>query len=113
MIVALMLVGLSSSADAHTMPLGDYKAAKNENEKNFIKNYLSGVIAGISAFYAEITVHGKQAPFCIPPNLALTTEQAEDIIMRDASRTGGPDDIDVATYLVDGLKDTFPCDEKH
>jgi hypothetical protein len=109
MLITLMLVGLSSSADAHTMPLRDYKALKNENEKDFIKNYLSGVIAGISALYADLIVHGKQTPFCIPSNLALTSEQAEDIIMRAASRTDGPDDIDVATYLVDGLKVTFPC----
>jgi hypothetical protein len=109
MIVAVMLVGLSASANARgVVLLGDYKAVQNENERKTLKIYLSGVIDGISALQAEERSHGKQTSFCIPQNMTLTVEQAEDIMMRRAT-PGGPDDIPIATYLVAGLKDTFPC----
>jgi hypothetical protein len=49
----------------------------------------------------------------LPKDLALTAEQAEDIMMREAQKMTDPDDLPVALVLIDGLKETFPCDEKH
>jgi hypothetical protein len=42
---------------------------------------------GLLAFDAELAVEGRQRLFCLPQNLALTVEQAEDIMMREANKT--------------------------
>ena len=109
MIVAVMLVGLSSSADAMSVIFKNYKAAKNDDEKALMKLYLDGVREGVSIFDAELAVEGRQPLFCMPNNLALTVEQAEDIMMREAEKNTDPDNVPVSLLLVEGLKDTFPC----
>ena len=56
---------------------------------------------------------GQQPLFCLPDNLALTVGQAEDIMMRQAQKMTDPDQLPIGRLLVEGLKDTFPCDKKH
>src|SRR6516165_10789564 len=101
MIVAVMLVGLSSSADAMSLIFKNYKAAKNEDEKALMKLYLDGVREGVSIFDAELAVEGRQPLFCMPNNLALTVEQAEDIMMREAEKNTDPDNVPVSLLLVE------------
>jgi hypothetical protein len=108
MVVALTLVSLSSSADAG-VTLRDYKVAKNENEKTLLKMYLAGVRDGLVYLNAELEIEGRQRLFCMPDNLVLTFEQAEDIMMRKAEKTAYSDDFNISFLLKDGLKDTFPC----
>ena len=113
MVIALMLVGLSSSADADVR-LRDYKAAKNENEKTLshgtaLKLYLAGVREGLIFLNEELAIKSRQRLFCMPDNLVLTIEQAEDIMMRKAERTAYGDDFDIPFLLMAGLEDTFPC----
>jgi hypothetical protein len=33
--------------------------------------------------------------------------------MREAAKMNDPDRLPISVILIDGLKDTFPCDEKH
>jgi hypothetical protein len=44
--------------------------------------------------------------------LALTVEQAEEIMMRKAKKMADPDGVPISIILIDGLQDTFPCDEE-
>ena len=108
MVVALTLVSLSSSADAG-VTLRDYKVAKNENEKTLLKMYLAGVREGLIFLNEELAIKSRQRLFCMPDNLVLTIEQAEDIMMRKAERTAYGDDFDIPFLLMAGLEDTFPC----
>jgi hypothetical protein len=53
---------------------------------------------------------GSPQMFCLPPNLALTGDQVEDILQRAAKKVRKvPDDMPGSIILLDGLKDTFPC----
>jgi hypothetical protein len=51
----------------------------------------------------------------VPEKLALTVEQADDIVRRVANEISNPDPIPIpiSFLLIRGLKETLPCDEKH
>jgi hypothetical protein len=111
MVVALMLVGLSSSADA-VEAFKDYRAMKNGGKKALTEVYLAGVIDGLMGLNAAMRKSGQQALYCLPHNFALTVEQADDILTRSAEKLEkGMDisDFPVSLLLIDGLEDTFPC----
>jgi hypothetical protein len=110
-VIALMLFGLTSSANAMTVIFKDYKAA-NDDEKAFYLLYLDGVREGIIEL--NVVLAKRQQPlFCLPEKLALTVGQAEEIMMRQAEKVTDPDQLPIALLLGEGLKDTFPCDAKH
>jgi hypothetical protein len=113
MVIALMLFGLSSSANAMTVIFKDYKAAANKDEKAFYYLYLDGVREGIVELNVVLKKNRQQPLFCLPEKLELNVEQAEDIIMRQAQKMTDPDQLPIGRLLVEGLKDTFPCDKKH
>jgi hypothetical protein len=110
-VIALILFGLTSSANAMTVTFKDYKAA-NEDEKAFYLLYLDGVREGIIGLN-EVLAKKQQPLFCLPEKLELTVGQAEDIMMRQADKVTDPDQLPIGLLLAEGLKDTFPCDEKH
>ena len=110
-IIALMLFGLTSSANAMTVIFKDYKAANND-EKAFYYLYLDGVREGIIEL--NVVQAKKQQPlFCVPEKLELTVGQAETIMMRQAEKITDPDQLPIGLLLAQGLQNTFPCDEKH
>jgi hypothetical protein len=109
MIVALVLVGLSSSANAAMVLFKDYKSPKDNWAKALNMVYLDGVREGLAIFDAELAVEGRQPLFCMPEKLALTVEQAEDIMMREAKKSTDPGDVPISLLLMKGLEDTFPC----
>ena len=111
-VIALILFGLTSSANAMTVIFKDYKAAANKDEKAFYLLYLDGVREGIIELNVlQAKIH--QPLFCLPEKLTLTVGQAEDIMMRQAQKVADPDQLPIGRLLVEGLKDTFPCDKKH
>ena len=111
-VIALILFGLTSSANAMTVIFKDYKAAANKDEKAFYLLYLDGVREGIIEL--NVVQAKKQQPlFCLPDKLALTVGQAEDIMMRQAEKITDPDQLPIGLLLAQGLQNTFPCDEKH
>jgi hypothetical protein len=109
--IALILFGLTSSANAMTVTFKDYKAA-NEDEKAFYLLYLDGVREGIIELN-EVLAKKQQPIFCFPEKLELTVGQAEDIMMRQAEKITDPDQLPIGLLLARGLQNTFPCDEKH
>ena len=112
-VIALILFGLTSSANAMTVIFKDYKAAANKDEKAFYLLYLDGVREGIIELNVVLEEKRQQPLFCLPDKLALTVGQAEDIVMRQAQKMTDPDQLPIGCLLVEGLKDTFPCDKKH
>src|SRR6516162_8784776 len=79
-VIALILFGLSSSANAMTVIFKDYKAANND-EKAFYLLYLDGVREGIIELNVVLEEKRQQPLFCLPEKSALTVGQAEDIMM--------------------------------
>ena len=109
-VIALILFGLTSSANAMTVIFKDYKAANNKDEKALYLLYLDGVREGIM----ELNVVLQEKPlFCLPEKFELTVGQAEDIVMRQAEMITDPDQLPIGLLLAQGLQNTFPCDEKH
>ena len=115
-VIGPILFSLVSTANAMTLLLKDYQSAKNEDEKAVAKLWLDGVKEGLITFNSQLELEGRQPLFCLPGKLALTVEQAEDIMMRDADiarKVTDPGRFLISTILLYGLKDTFPCGEKH
>ena len=81
-VIALILFGLTSSANAMTVIFKDYKAAANKDEKAFYLLYLDGVREGIIELNV-LQAKRQQRLFCLPEKLALTVGQAEDIMNLD------------------------------
>jgi hypothetical protein len=111
-VIALILFGLTSSANAMTVIFKDYKAANND-ERAFYLLYLDGVREGIVELNVVLEEKRQQPLFCLPEKLALTVGQAEDIMMRQAEKITDPDQLPIGLLLAQGLQNTFPCDEKH
>ena len=107
--ITLMLVSLTSSADAMTVIFKDYKAAANKDEKAFYYLYLDSVREGIVELNVIPKKNRQQPLFCLPEKLELNVEQAEDIIMRQAQKMTDPDQLPIGLLLVQGLQNTFPC----
>jgi hypothetical protein len=111
-VIALILFGLTWSANAMTVIFKDYKAANND-ERAFYLLYLDGVREGIIELNVVLEEKRQQPLFCLPEKLALTVGQAEDIMMRQAEKITDPDQLPIGLLLAQGLQNTFPCDEKH
>ena len=111
-VIALILFGLTSSANAMTVIFKDYKAANND-ERAFYLLYLDGVREGIIELNVVLEEKRQQPLFCLPEKLALTVGQAEDIMMRQAEKITDPDQLPIGLLLAQGLQNTFPCDERH
>src|SRR5215813_1761033 len=111
-VIALILFSLTSSAKAITVTFKHYKAATSD-EKAFYYLYLDGVREGIIELNVVLEEKRQQRLFCLPEKLALTVEQAEDIMMRQAEKITDPDQLPIGLILAQGLQETFPCDEKH
>jgi hypothetical protein len=47
----------------------------------------------------------------MPGNLAMTTEQTEDIMLKSADKRAAKGDMSIASLLLWGLQDTFPCEK--
>ena len=74
--------------------------------------YLDGVKEGIIAYDVFIR-SGRKPPFmCMPDKLALTLEQADEILMREARQHANiyTDNTPISVLLMYGLIETFPCD---
>jgi hypothetical protein len=68
--------------------------------------YLDGVKEGIVDSNV-VQRHVGRPLFCLPQKLALTVEQAEDIMMRQAQKMTDPDGSPIALILTLGLMDTL------
>ena len=98
-------------AAAADVRLDSYRNPQNENFRIFNHRSLDGVRGGMMAYNAWLTHHGGQPSFCMPGNLALTTEQTEEIMLKSADRRGAKGDMLVASLLLWGMQDTFPCEK--
>ena len=97
---------------ASDVRLDSYRNPKNtEGLRNAYHLYLDGVRGGLMASNAWMRSRGGQLAFCMPENLAMTTEQTEDIMLKSADKRAAKGDMPVASLLLWGLQDTFPCEK--
>ena len=98
----------SSVAAPQEVRLEQYRHPKTEEFRDFNRLYLGGVKSRLIAYNVYLTAEHKET-FCLPGALALTTEQADDILLRWAKRHQPPDDFPISIALLYGLQETFPC----
>ena len=101
----------ATPAGAADVRLDSYRNPKNEAFRNFNQLYLDGVRSGLIAYNARIKSLGGQPAFCLPANLAMTTEQTEDIMLKSADKRAAKGDMLISLLLLSGLQDAFPCEK--
>ena len=107
---ACFLALAAAPAAAADVRLDSYRNPKNENFRIFNHMYLDGAKGGMMAYNAFLKRHGQPA-FCMPETLALTTEQTEEIMLKSADKRAAKGDMLVASLLLWGLQDTYPCEQ--
>jgi len=109
---ACLLALTAAPVAAADVRLDSYRNPKNsEGLRNAYQLYLDGVRSGLMASNAWIRSRGGQLAFCMPGNLAMTTEQTEDIMLKSADKRAAKGDMLIASLLLWGLQDTFPCEK--
>ena len=107
---AVMLAVLPLPTVAATVTIETYRHPPNELNRDLNRYFLAGVSEGFTAYNEYLLSEKKEAAFCTPPNLALTPDQTEDILLRYVEKQ--PDNLDklpVSTVLLFALRATFPC----
>jgi hypothetical protein len=112
MVYVAIALCIASSANASTLRLKNYIAPEDEKQRILNAMYLDGLKDGLIAFNIVLGRTGAAPLFCLLPTLALTPDQADDILMREAKSRPYPDDMIVSIVLLAGLRKTFPCGEQ-
>jgi hypothetical protein len=107
--IPVCLALASSVASAQTVRLEHYQNPE-PRLRDFYKMYLAGVRDGLIAY--SVRRGAKDRAFCLPADKILTTEQAEDIMLRFAEKKKVLGITPIALPLLGGLAEAFPCDEK-
>ena len=97
---------------ASDVRLDSYRNPKNtEGLRNAYQLNLDGIKSGLMAYNAWTKSRGGQPAFCMPGNLVMTIEQAEDIMLKSADKRAAKGDMPISSLLLWGLQDTFPCEK--
>ena len=107
LVIAALLILASSSASAQTVRLDQYQHPSEPRFKVFNQVYLKGVVDGPIAY--SVAQDARDRFFCIPPTMAITVEQAEDIMLRFAEKKQLLGTVPIGVPLLGALKDAFPC----
>ncbi|GKQ54170.1 hypothetical protein [Bradyrhizobium sp. Ce-3] len=108
---ACLLALTAAPAAAVDIRLDTYRNPKNETIRIFNHMYLDGVRGGLMASNAWLTRHGRPLLFCMPGDLALTSEQVEEIMLKSADKRSAKGEMVVALLLLWGMQDTYPCEK--
>ncbi len=79
---AAIALCIASGASAATLRLKNYMAPENERQRILNAIYLDGVKDGLIASNVVTVRRGGAPLFYLPPNMVLTPEQADDIVMQ-------------------------------
>jgi hypothetical protein len=106
-----LFVLVAAPAAAADVRLDQYRHPENQKMREFQMVFLDGVKSGLMAYNARVHTHGGEEAFCMPDDLLLTTERAEEIMLQRADKVSAKGDIPVSLLLLAGLRDTFPCEK--
>ena len=106
LVIAALSILASSSASAQTVRLDQYQHPSEPRFKVFNQVYLKGLVDGLVAF--SVAQDARDRFFCIPPKMAITVEQAEDIMLRFAEKKQLLGTVPIGVPLLGSLKDAFP-----
>lgn len=101
---------MASGANAATVRFKNYTTPEDEKQRILNAAYLDGVKDGLVILNVAVARGGATPLFCLPPKVALTGDQADDILLREAKSVPEPDDMPIGIVLLAGLRKTFPCE---
>jgi hypothetical protein len=99
----------SSVATPQEVRIEQYRHPKTEEFRELDRLYLGGVKSGLIAYNTYLAAEHRGPAFCLPGSLALTTQQADDILLRWAKKHQPQDDFPLSLAMLYGLQETFPC----
>jgi hypothetical protein len=108
-IAALAILYFASTVNASTVLFKNYRDEKRKSYRSFNKLYLDGAKGGLIAYNLLLKERHLKSNFCLPTNLALTVEQAEDIMFRQAAKMSDPDDKPIEVILLFALEEVYSC----
>jgi hypothetical protein len=118
-IAAAVLIQQPSTATAVYMTVDQYQKdisgddTSNPGEGEYFRTlsqmFLDGVKQGLIGYAVQQKVDGITPYFCLPGKLALTREQAEDIMLRWVKDHPSYSKAPIDLALLEGLENTFPC----
>ena len=108
-IILIVAVLVCNRADAQSVRLKEY-FHPTPKFKLLDKAFIAGVKDGLMAYNAAMEKNGR-ALFCMPPKLALTAEQLEEIMMRwvEKNRAKVTDEMPISLPLLLAFEETFSC----
>ena len=107
LIIAALVTLACGSASAQTVRLEQYRHPSEPKFETFNRIYLKGVVDGLIAY--AVAQDERERFFCMPPTLAITVEQAEEIMLRYAEKKQLPGTMPIGIPMLRGLKDAYPC----
>lgn len=111
-LLAACIVALTAAPVAAVdVRLDSYRNANTEGLRNAHHLFLDGVKSGLMASNAWMKKHVGQQAFCMPETLAMTTEQAEEIMLKSADKRAAKGEMPISLLLLWGMQDTFPCEK--
>ena len=109
-ICATAALCFASGANAATLRLKNYLAPADERQRILNAIYLDGLKDGLITFNVAVVRTGAAPLFCLPPDLVLSPERVDEILLREVKGRAMPDDMIVGIPLLAGFRKTFPCD---
>jgi hypothetical protein len=112
----MKLIGIMVLLSLVTPASADVTLERYEQMKNLelFKAHIEGV--GTGMLWSNVAMKAKtgQGLFCPPPNFALTGATYLQILSEQAVKVKSklPADTPLAPILLDGLIETFPCEQK-
>ena len=108
-IAALAILYFTSTVNASTVLFKNYRDEKRKSHRSSNKLYLDGAKGGLIAYNILLKERHLKSNFCLPTNLALTVEQAENIMFRHAAKISEADDKPIEVILLFALEEAYPC----
>jgi hypothetical protein len=106
--IVLVVLFLPNPLAAQTITLEAYQHPENETHRTMYQMYLAGARDGLISY--EVAIPADERRFCLPRNLAITTHQAEDMMLRWAKRqTSNVDNTPISLALLRSFEEAFPC----
>jgi hypothetical protein len=110
LVCSTMLFSAVENAGAASITVGAYRNARDD-ERVLMQMYLDGIHNGLLMYGVLLKIQRNEEPlYCPPGKLAITEEQAEDIMLRWVrAQSENQDKTLVSLALLLGLEETFPC----
>jgi hypothetical protein len=71
--------------------------------------FLAGNLNGLIAANVELRSNGHAELFCVPPTVALSVQQAVDLLAKRIKETEADGQRPVGPMMLQSLKESFPC----